>query len=89
MSTLPGRVTGPLKLWFNGTERVVAEDEYAARDIVVADLGCYPDEVESFEEVTDLDKPLTIDCEGLKVTLTQREWIEKEGRGLLSSTEMP
>jgi hypothetical protein len=89
MSAGIAAVTGPLKMWFNGTERVVAEDEYEARDIVVSDLGCYPDEVESFEEVTDLDRSLTIDDEGLKVTMTVREWIEKEGRGLLCSTEMP
>lgn len=78
-----------LKMFFNGTERVIAEDEYEARDIVVSDLGCYPDEVEAFTEATDLDQPLTIDNEGLKVTQTLREWIEKEGRGLLCSTEMP
>lgn len=85
----PGAVPLALKLFYNGTERVVAVDEYEARDIVVKDLGCLPDEVEAFEEVPDLDASLTIDCEGLKVTLTGREWIAKEGRGLLSSHEMP
>jgi hypothetical protein len=82
--------TGLLKMWFNGTERVIAADAHEARDIVVSDLGCDPDEVEAFEEVTDLDKPLRIgdESDGF-VSMTCREWIEKEGRGLLCSTEMP
>jgi hypothetical protein len=36
-----------------------------------------------------MDLKLWFNGDGLKVTQTLREWIEKEGRCLLSSTEMP
>jgi hypothetical protein len=44
------------------------------------------DDTQITEQLPD-DKPLTLDEDGSKTTLTAAEWIAKEGRCLLGSTE--
>lgn len=83
-----------MKVWRGETDTVVAEDLADVRKVLVEMYGdC--DEVtemmnDGFSPVAD-DKPITIgnveDVPANKLTLTAGEWIAREGRGLLASTE--
>jgi hypothetical protein len=83
-----------MKVWQGETDTVVAEDLADVRKVLVEMYGD-SDEVtemmnDGFAPVPD-EKSITIhnleDVPANKLTLTAQEWIEREGRGLLCSTE--
>lgn len=83
-----------MKVWQGETDTVVAEDLADVRKVLVEMYGD-SDEVtemmnDGFAPVSD-DRSITIhnlaDVPTHKLTLTAKEWIEREGRGLLGSTE--
>lgn len=83
-----------MKVWKGETDTVVAEDLADVRAVLV-DLYGDSDEVtemmnDGFLPVSD-DTSITIhnveDVPANKLTLTATEWIAREGRGLLCSTE--
>jgi hypothetical protein len=83
-----------MKVWQGEVDTVVAEDLADVREVLVNLYGD-SDEVtemmnDGFAEVAD-DKSITIhnieDDPRSRLTLTAAEWIAREGRGLLCSTE--
>jgi hypothetical protein len=83
-----------MKVWQGETDTVVAEDLADVR-AALAEMYGDSDEVaemmsDGFVPVPD-DRAITIhnleDVPGNKLTLTAKEWIAREGRGLLCSTE--
>jgi hypothetical protein len=83
-----------MKVWQGETDTVVAEDLADVREVLVEMYGDSDEVTEMmndwFVPVPD-DKPITIhnleDVPTSKLTLTAKEWIAREGRGLLCSTE--
>lgn len=85
---------GSMKVWQGETDTIVADDLADVRKVLVELYGD-SDEItemmnDGFAEVSD-DKSITInnveDVPHQRLTMTAAEWIAREGRGLLCSTE--
>jgi hypothetical protein len=89
-----------MKVWSGEVDTVVAADLEDVRKVLIDLYGDTDDVVEmmndGFAPVPD-DQPITIEnvdtfdhdgrCAPVKLTMTAAEWISREGRGLLCSTE--